>query len=138
MKWKATGIGLIAVLFSLGCSTSNQLSTGTIYDAKAQIDAAKEVGAENLATQELIDAEQMLARAEAALQDGKKDAHRLSVHAYLKARVAEELAIATQMEAQAQELEQQLELKAQAAEAVRREFVDAERELEQLKLTPEK
>ena len=138
MKWKATGIGLIAVLFSFGCGTSNQLSTGTIYDAKAQIDAAKEVGAENLAVQELTNAEQMLARAEAAVKDGKKDAHRLSVRAYLKARVAEEIAIATQMEAQAQELEQQLELKAQAAEAVRREFVEAERELEQLKLTPEK
>lgn len=138
MKWKAISIGLIAVLCSLGCSTSNQLSTRTIYDAEAQIDAAKEVGAENLAAQALADAEQMLARAEAALQESKKDAHRLTARAYLKAKVAEELAIATQMEAQAQELEQQLELKGQDVEAVRRELVDAERKLERLKLTPEK
>ena len=137
MKWKATGIGLIAMLLSFGCGTSSQLSTGTIYDAQTQINAAKEVGAENLASQDLTDAEQMLARAEVALEDGKKDAHRLIVRAYLKARVAEEIAIATQMEAHAQELEQKLELKVQATEAVRREFVDAERELEQLKLTPE-
>jgi hypothetical protein len=136
MKWIAAGFGVIFALITFGCGGSSQLTTRTIDDARAQVNSAREAGAESLASQDLAEAEQMLARAEAALTEGKKEAGRLSLRAYLKAKVAEASAVASQMEGQARDVEDELELKAQAAEAARREAEEAKRELEALESTP--
>ena len=129
---------LIVVLISLGCGASNQLAAGIVYDARAKVSSAKAADAPNLANQELADAEHLLSQAEAALNAGKgKEAHRLGVHSYLKARVAEAIAIASRMEAQAQQVEQELESKIRAVDTAGNEQKQAESELEQLKSTPE-
>ena len=137
MKKIAVGFSLISILIGLGCGGTNQFATITIADAKAQVDAAKEADAQTLASQELADAEQMLARAELALNEGDKEVHRMSTYAYLKASVAEAVALANGAEAESSEAEADLQLKVQMVEAARRQFEAAERELKQLKLTPE-
>jgi type IV secretory pathway TrbL component len=131
------GFGLIVALISLGCGTSNQLAAEIVYDARAQVNSAKEVEAQSLASQELADAEQMLSRAEDALSAGKeKESYRLGMRAYLKSKVAEAIAIANRIETKARTAEQELELKVQAMEAARRALGQAERELAQLRSTP--
>ncbi|MCZ6678898.1 MAG: DUF4398 domain-containing protein [Candidatus Poribacteria bacterium] len=133
------GVGLIVVLISNGCGTSNQLAAEIVYDAKAQIRLAKEEAeAERLAPQELAEAEQMLSRAENAMSETKeKEAYRLGMRAHLKAKVAEAVAIANRIEAGARTAEEELALKVQAVEAARHDLEQAERELEQLCSTPE-
>ncbi len=130
--------GLIVVLMGLGCSSTNQLATEIIYDAKVQVEAAKAANAQNLATQELTDAEQMLTRSEKALSTGKeKEAYRLGMRAHLKAKVARTVAVANQVEAGASSSESTLELKVRAVEAAHRDLEQAEKELEELQSTPE-
>ena len=131
-------LGLIMVLTSFGCGPTNQLATETIYDAIAQIEAAKAANAQNLATQELADAGQMLARSEELLSAGQEtEAYRLGMRAQLKARIAEAVAIANQMEVEAGSAEETLELKLRAAEAAHRGLEQAEQELEALQSAPE-
>ena len=129
---------LIIVLMGLGCGSTNQLATEIIYDAKVQVEAAKAVNAQNLASQELTDAERMLARSEEVLGMGKEtEAYRLGMRAHLKAKIAEAMAIASQMEAEASSSESALELKLRDAEAAHRNLKQAEQELEELQSTPE-
>ena len=129
---------LIVVLMNLGCGSTNQLAAEIIYDANTQVEAAKEANAQNLAPQELADAEQMLARSEEVLNAGKgEDAYRLGMCAHLKAQIAEAVAIANQMEAEASSSESELLSKLQAAETAHRELKQAEQELEKLQSTPE-
>jgi non-homologous end joining protein Ku len=129
---------LIVVLMNLGCGSTNQLAAEIIYDANTQVEAAKEANAQNLAPQELADAEQMLARSEEVLNAGKgEDAYRLGMRAHLKAKIAEAVAIANQMEAEASSSESKLVSKLQAAETAHRELEQAEQELEKLQSTPE-
>ena len=129
---------LIVVLMTLGCGSTNQLAAEIIYDANTQVEAAKEANAQNLAPQELADAEQMLARSEEVLNAGKgEDAYRLGMRAHLKAKIAEAVAIANQMEAEASSSESELLSKLQAAETAHRELEQAEQELEKLQSTPE-
>jgi non-homologous end joining protein Ku len=129
---------LIVVLMNLGCGSTNQLAAEIIYDANTQVEAAKEANAQNLAPQELADAEQMLARSEEVLNAGKgEDAYRLGMRAHLKAKIAEAVAIANQMEAEASSSESELLSKLQAAETAHRELEQAEQELEKLQSTPE-
>ena len=129
---------LIIVLMGLGCGSTNQLATEIIYDAKVQVEAAKAVNAQNLASQELTDAERMLARSEEVLSMGKEtEAYRLGMRAHLKAKIAEAMAIASQMEAEASSSESALELKLRDAEAAHRKLKQAEQELEELQSTPE-
>ena len=129
---------LIIVLIGLGCSSTSQLATETIYDAKVQIEAAKAANAQNLAPQELADAEQMLARSEEVLSAGKEtEAYRLGMRSQLKARIAEAVAVANQTEANASSAEGALELKLKAAEAAHRDLEQAEQELQELQSTPE-
>lgn len=131
-------VSLIIVLIGLGCSSTSQLATETIYDAKVQIEAAKTANAQNLAPQELADAEQMLARSGEMLNAGKEtEAYRLGIRAQLKARIAEAIAVANQMEAKAGSAEGALELKLKAAEAAHRDLEQAEQELKELQSTPE-
>ena len=129
---------LIVVLMNLGCGSINQLAAEIIYDANTQVEAAKEANAQNLAPQELADAEQMLARSEEVLNAGKgEDAYRLGMRAHLKAKIAEAVTIANQMEAEASSSESELLSKLQAAETAHRELEQAEQELEKLQSTPE-
>ena len=131
-------VGLIVALVSFGCGSTNQLATETIYDATAQIKAAKAADAQNLATQELADAEQMLARSEELLNAGQDtEAYRLGMRAQLKARFAEAVAIVNQLEIEASGAEEALELKLRAAEAAHRDLERAEQELQALQSAPE-
>lgn len=127
-----------ASLLSLGCGSTAQSATDIIYDAKLRVEAAKAADAQSLAPQTLADAEQMLARSEEMLSAGKEtEAYRLGMRAQLKARIAEAVAVANQMEAKADSANGTLELKLKAAETAHRELKQAEQELEQLQATPE-
>ena len=129
---------LIVVLMNLGCGSTNQLAAEIIYDANSQVEAAREANAQNLAPQELADAEQMLARSAEVLNAGKgEEAYRLGTRAHLKAKIAEAVAIANQMEAEASSSESELVSKLQAAETAHRELEQAEQELQKLQSTPE-
>ena len=129
---------LIIILMGLGCGSTNQLATEIIYDAKVQVEAARAANAQNLASQELMDAEQILARSEEVLSMGKEtEAYRLGMRAQLKAKIAVAIAIANQLEAQASSSEGALEMKLRASEAANRDLQEAEEALEQLRATPE-
>ena len=128
----------IIVLMGLGCGSTNRLAMEIIYDAKVQVEAAKAANARNLASQELTDAEQMLARSEEVMSMGKEtEAYRLGMRAHLKAKIAEALALASQLEAEASSAESVLELKLRNTEAAHRDLKEAEHELEELQSTPE-
>jgi hypothetical protein len=128
---------LIIVLFGLGCGSTSQLVTETIYDASMQIEAARAANAQDLAPQELADAEQMLARSEEVLSAGKEtEAYRLGMRSQLNARIAKALAVASHLEAKASDAEEALELKLQAAEAAYEDLEQAEQELKELQSTP--
>ena len=129
---------LVIGLIGLGCGSTNQLATEVIYDAKVQVETARAANAQSLASQELMDAEQMLARSEEVLSMGKEtEAYRLGMRAQLKAKIAEAIAIASQLEAQASSSEGALEMKLRASEAANRDLQEAEEALEQLRATPE-
>ena len=128
----------IIVLTSFSCGSTNQLATEIIYDAKVEIAAAKTANAQNLAPQELEEAEQMIVRSENALNAGKgKEAYRLGVRAHLKAKIAGAIAIANLIETEASSSENELVSKLQAAESAYRDLEQAEQELRTLQLTPE-
>ncbi len=132
------GFGWVVIVVSLGCGMSSRYAARVIHDARAQIISAQAADAQNLATQALEDAEQMLSQAESALHNGEpEEAYRLGRRANLAAKVAESIAIANRMEEQARKMEKELELKMQTTEKARRELEQAEMELEQLKSTPE-
>ena len=129
---------LTIVLMGLGCGSTTRLATEIIYDAKVQVEAAKAANAQDFASQELIDAEQMLARSEEVLSMGKEtEAYRLGMRAHLKAKIAEAIAHANQLEVEASNAEGALELKLRNAEAAQRELEKAEQELAALQSTPE-
>ena len=133
-----TVFSLIVTLTGLGCASTTQLTSEIIYDANVQVEAAKAANAQNLAPQELADAEQMLARSKEVLDAGReKEAYRLGMRARLKAKVAEVVAVANQMEAESSNSERALELKLQAAQAAHRDLQAAEEALKQLQSTPE-
>ena len=133
-----TVFSLIVTLTGLGCASTTQLTSEIIYDANVQVEAAKAANAQNLAPQELADAEQMLARSKEVLDAGReKEAYRLGMRAHLKAKVAETVAVANQMEAESSSSERALELKLQAAQAAHRDLQAAEEALKQLQSTPE-
>ena len=133
-----TIFGVIITLISCGCGSTHRTVTEIVYDAKGQIAAAKEANAQNLAPQELADAERMLTRSEETLSAGKEtEAYRLGMRAHLKAKIAEAIAIANQREAAAGDAEGALELKLQAVAAAHRDLEQVGKELEELRLTPE-
>lgn len=137
MNWLIVGLCSVVALTSCGCGGANKFSAGLLYDAKVQIGVAKEADAATRASQELADAEQMLAQAESALNAGEGDqAYRLGMRAYLNARLAEATAILGRSEDQASEIAKDLESKLRAADAALRQLEDAEDQLEKLKATP--
>ena len=133
-----TTANLIILLMGLGCGSANQLATEIIYDAKVQVEAAKAANAQNLASQELADAEQMLTRSEEVLSVGKEtEAYRLGMRAHLKAKIAEAISLANQLEAEANSTEGVLESRLRNAEVAHRELERSEQELKELQSTPE-
>jgi hypothetical protein len=129
---------LITVLFGIGCGKANQLANGAIYDAQTQIKAAEMAGGYEYAEQELMEAEQIRARAEELFNAGREnEAYRLGVRAQLKAKVAEAVAVANQMEMELNDVNQKLAEKRQAVGAARRELQQAKQELEELMSMPE-
>ena len=137
MNWLVAALCSGIVLIIVGCGGINQPAAGILYDARAQIEVAKQAEAATRAGQELADAEQMLAQAETALNAGEGDrAYRLGMRAYLKARLVEAAAILRRKEDQAIEVAKELESKLRAADAAHRRFEEAENELKRLKATP--
>lgn len=129
---------LVIVLGMLGCGTTTERATEIIYDAKMRIKTAKEADAQNLAPQELAEAEQIVVRSEEMLNVGKgTEAYRLAMRAQLTARIAEALALANQLEAKANSSETTLESQLDAAETANRDLQQAEWELQKLRSTPE-
>lgn len=129
---------LVVALAVLGCGATAERATEIIYDAKIRIRAAKEAGAQNLAPQELSEAEQMVIRSEEMLSAGKEtEAYRLGRRAQLTARIAEALAVANQLEAKANGSDATLESQLDAAEAANRDLQQAESELQELQSMPE-
>lgn len=127
----------VIVLANFGCGGKSQPAAEMLYDAKVQIEIAKEAEAKTLANQEFADAEQMLAQAETVLDMGDEhQAYRLGMRAYLKARLAEASAILRRNETQAIEITKELESKLRAADAALRQLEEAEDELKRLKATP--
>ncbi len=137
IKWQLVALCSAILLINAGCGGINQPAAGLLYDARAQIEAAKRAEAATRAGQELADAEQMLAQAETALDAGEGDqAYRLGMRAYLNARLAEATAILGRSEDQAIEIAMDLESKLRAADAALRQLEEAEEKLEKLKTAP--
>ena len=137
MNWLVSALCSGIVLINFGCGGINQPTAGLLYDARAQIEIAKQAEAATLASQEFADAEQMLAQAETVLEMGDEhQAYRLGMRAYLKARQAEASAILSRNEAQAIEITKELESKLRAADAALRQLEEAENDLKRLKATP--
>lgn len=137
MKWQLVFLCSAILLLNVGCGGINQPAAGLLYDARAQIEAAKQAEATTRASQELADAEQMLAQAETALNAGEgEQAYRLGMRAYLNARLAEATAILDRSEDQAVEIAKDLESKLRAADAALRQLEEAEEKLEKLKTAP--
>ena len=129
---------LVLVFTVIGCGATTQRASEIIYDAKVQIGSARKANAQDLAPQELTDAEQMLARSEEVLKQGKEtEAYRLGLRAHLKAKLAEALALANQLEEDASRAESVFELKLRNAETAQRDLQQAEEELEELRSMPE-
>lgn len=130
---------LVVALGMFACGTTTERATEIIYDAKMRIKTAKAADAQNLAPQELAEAEQMVVRSEEMLSAGKEtEAYRLGMRAQLTARIAEALALANQLEAKANSSETTLESQLDAVEAANRDLQQAEWELQELQSTPEK
>ena len=86
-------ICLYVVLVIVACGGANKLAANIIYDTRAQIVAAEQIGAKQTTPNELRDSENLLAEAEASLDNGDDDeAYRIGTKAYLTARYAEALA----------------------------------------------
>ena len=137
MKWQLVALCSAILLINVGCGGIYQPAGGLLYDARAQIETAMRAEAATRASQELADAEQMLAQAETALDAGEGDqAYRLGMRAYLNARLAEATAILGRSEDQAIETAKDLESKLRAADAALRQLEEAEEKLEMLKAAP--
>ena len=83
---------LMIAVVSWTCAKSDQVAATMVYEAKAQINAAKQEQAAELASDQLAEAEDYINKAEVALKDDSQEAYRLAKRAYLKARYAEVLA----------------------------------------------
>jgi hypothetical protein len=115
------------------CSGANKLGSNIIYDTKAQIDAAEQLGAKQTAPNEWRDAANLLAESEAALNEGDDDtAYRIGAKAYLTARYAEALAAQRRAELDAKVAESELREAQQTEEKAFRDRAKAEKELSAL------
>ena len=107
MKWMAW---FITLTVALGCGGQlQQLAVETMENAQIALTSANAMGAEEAAETSLRTAQEMLVTAENAMNAGDvEQAYRLSLRAYLHARIATETAIAIREEANLQEAQAQL------------------------------
>jgi len=114
VKWI---IPLLISIVLLGCSNKQvqQLAIETMENAQVSIKSAENVGAHDVATNELNAALEMLTSADSALRSGDAErTYRLALRAYLHARIATEKSLAVRQESQVQEAQAALELQQQA------------------------
>ena len=124
---------LVIAVVSWTCVKSNQLAATMVYEAKAQINAAKQENAEELAADQLAEAEDHITKAKIALQkDDSQEAYRLAKRAYLNARYAEILAKRNKAERMADVEEAEFEKILREMEEARRVRESAEQELKDL------
>jgi hypothetical protein len=109
MKWM---VWFITLAVALGCGGQlQQLAVETMENAQIALTSANAMGAEEAAETSLRTAQEMLVTAENAMNAGDvEQAYRLSLRAYLHARIATETAIAIREEANLQEAQAQLTL----------------------------
>ena len=109
MKWM---VWFITLTVALGCGGQlQQLAVETMENAQIALTSANAMGAEEAAETSLRTAQEMLVTAENAMNAGDvEQAYRLSLRAYLHARIATETAIAIREEANLQEAQAQLTL----------------------------
>ncbi len=123
----------IPALMITACAHTTHLAASTIYEARAQIDAAEQMGARRLASEELSNAIKLLSEAETALNaHNESEAYRIGVKAHLMARYAEVVAARNRAENAAEIAELELTTTRQEAEKKRVESEVAGRELEEL------
>ncbi|MFQ6039556.1 MAG: DUF4398 domain-containing protein [Candidatus Poribacteria bacterium] len=117
----------------VACGATNKLGANIIYDTRERIAAAEQIGVQQTASNELRDAENLLAEAEAALKRGDDDeAYRIGMKAYLTARYAEALAAQRKAELDAKVAESELREAQQAEEKALKDRAQAEKELNAL------
>jgi hypothetical protein len=122
---------LLVSLAISACGSSGQFAAGSIYESKAQIAVAKRAGAEELAASEFQEANRALSEAEALIaQNKEEEAYKISSIAYLKARLAEAMAIRNKAEREAEVEEAELSAAEVDLNRSRKERKDAEEELE--------
>jgi len=115
------------------CARTNHPAASAIYEARAQVEAAEQMGARQLASEELSNATKLLSEAETALNGhNESEAYRLGVKTHLMARYAEVVAARNRAEKSAQIAEFELKKAQQEAEKARAESEAAGRELEEL------
>ena len=132
MRWIICFIMLTGVL---GCGGElQQLAVETMQNANVAISSATAMGAEASAETPLRAAREMLATAENAMNTGDTErAYRLALRAYLRARIATEIAIAVREEALVEEAEAQLTLSEENVAEVHRRLEAAREEFDALR-----
>jgi len=121
------------VLVIVACGGGSKLAINIIDDTKAQIVAAEQAGAQETAVNELRDAANLLAEAEAVLTQGDDEgAYRIGKKAHLTARYAAALAMMKNSEVNANLAEVELEEAQKSEEKARKDREQAENELSAL------
>ncbi len=119
MKWLIPFL-LITVVWGCSGKQLEQLAIEYINNAKVSITSAENVGAPDDAPSEMKLAEELLFKAQSALQTGDVErAYRLSLKAHLHARIATEKTLAVRQESQVQEAQAALELQQQETEEIK-------------------
>lgn len=123
MRWIICFIILTTMLGMIGCGGQlQQLAVETMQNAQVALSSAEAMGALETAGVPFSTAQEMFMTAENAMNAGDAEqAYRLSLRAYLHARIATETAIAVREEAFVEEARAQLTLSEQdVAEVLQR------------------
>ena len=123
MRWIICLIILTTMLGMIGCGGQlQQLAVETLQHAQIALSSAEAMGAQETAGVPFNAAQEMFVTAENAMNAGDAEqAYRLSLRAYLHARIATETAIAAREDALVEEAQAQLTLSEQdVAEVLQR------------------
>jgi hypothetical protein len=124
-------LGVASII--VACGGVNKLATNIIYDTREQMTAAEQIGAKQTAPNDWRDAANLLAEAEAALDQGDDDAaYRLGTKAYLTAQYAEALAAQRRTELAVRVAESELREAQQLEAEALKDRAQAEEELSAL------
>ena len=132
MRWI---ICLITLATMIGCGGQlQQLAVETMQNAQVALSAAETMGAQETAEIPFSTAQDMFTTAENAMNAGDAEqAYRLSLRAYLHARIATETAIAVREEARVEEAQAQLALSEQSVTEVRQRLAAIKAEFDALR-----